>query len=67
MTTFAVNETTLDERIRDAWTTYRDDLAALAGREYDDAEAESWERLQQTLRAIESDRATLGDTAKAGG
>lgn len=57
MTTFAPNDATLDERIRDAWTAYRDDLVELEGRDYDQAEAESWERLQQTLSDIESDRA----------
>lgn len=57
MTTFAPHDAALDERVRDAWTTYRDDLVELEGRDYDQAEAESWERLQQTLADIESDRA----------
>jgi hypothetical protein len=59
MTTFAPNESTLDERTREAWSTYRDDLADLQGRAYDNAESQSWERLQDELREIEADRAAL--------
>jgi hypothetical protein len=59
MTTFAPNLDTLDERTREAWSAYRDELAGLSGRPYDDAEAESWDRLQEALRAIEADRAAL--------
>ena len=35
-----------------AWARYRDDLRELEGREYEDAEGESWERLQRRLREI---------------
>jgi hypothetical protein len=35
-----------------AWTTYRDDLRELEGREYEDAEDASWDRLQRRLREI---------------
>lgn len=66
MTTFAPNESTLDERVVDAWSAYRDDLADLEGREYDEAEAESWERLQRALQDIESDRAALAHEPGAG-
>ena len=59
MTTFAPNESTLDERTAEAWSAYRDDLTDLSGRAYDNAEAESWDRLQEALRDIESDRAAL--------
>jgi hypothetical protein len=58
MTTFAPNQDTLDERTREAWSAYRDQLVELEGREYDAAEADSWERLQDALRHIEADRAT---------
>ncbi|HMJ34728.1 MAG TPA: hypothetical protein VK501_12495 [Baekduia sp.] len=58
MTTFAPNQDTLDERTREAWSAYRDQLVELEGREYDAAEAGSWERLQDALRDIEADRAT---------
>ncbi|HEU4974796.1 MAG TPA: hypothetical protein VFT50_06865 [Baekduia sp.] len=57
MTTFVPHESSLDERIREAWTAYRDDLADLDGREYDEAEEESWDRLQEALRGIEAERA----------
>jgi hypothetical protein len=66
MTTFAPNDSTLDERVRDAWTAYRDDLAELDGREYDTAEAESWERLQRALADIETDRAAQSPSAGSG-
>jgi hypothetical protein len=35
-----------------AWGSYRDDLRDLDGREYDDAEKASWDRLQERLREI---------------
>jgi hypothetical protein len=55
MTTYAPHDTTRDERVREAWTVYRDRIVELDGAEYDAAEAESWEHLQETLRAIERD------------
>jgi hypothetical protein len=59
MTTFTPHDSTLDERTRKAWTAYRDDLAELQGRPYDEAESASWDRLQELLRDIEADRAAL--------
>jgi hypothetical protein len=56
MTTFAPNDPALDERTRQAWSAYRDGLADLTGRSYDNAESEAWEHLQQELEAIEADR-----------
>jgi hypothetical protein len=56
LTTYAPNDAALDERIRDAWSTYRDTLTDLQGREYDVSEVESWDRLQATLRDIEGER-----------
>jgi hypothetical protein len=35
-----------------AWTQYREDLRELEGREYEDAEDVSWDRLQRRLREI---------------
>jgi hypothetical protein len=35
-----------------AWARYRDDLRELRGREYEDAEGRSWDRLQRRLREI---------------
>jgi hypothetical protein len=59
MTTYAPNDATLDERTRKAWGAYRDELADLSGKAYDEAESPAWERLQETLRDIEDDRAAL--------
>ena len=39
-----------------AWDQYRDDLRELQGREYEDAEDRSWERLQERLREIARER-----------
>ena len=38
-----------------AWARYRDDLRELEGREYEDAEGASWERLQRRLQEIAAD------------
>ena len=40
---------------QEAWDQYRDDLRELEGREYEDAEGRSWERLQERLREIARD------------
>jgi len=37
---------------QEAWDRYRDDLRELEGREYEDAEDRSWERLQRRLSEI---------------
>lgn len=65
MTTYAPHDATLDERTRKAWGAYRDELADLTGKAYDEAENAAWERLQETLHEIEEDRAashTGGDS-----
>jgi hypothetical protein len=38
-----------------AWARYRDDLRELQGREYEEAEGESWDRLQRALQEIAAD------------
>ena len=53
----------IDERTLSAWTAYRDSLRELSGREYDDAEDRSWDRLQRKLRQLEQRRAELADEA----
>jgi hypothetical protein len=40
---------------QEAWDRYRADLHELQGREYEDAEDRSWERLQRRLREIARD------------
>jgi hypothetical protein len=47
------NERTIAER--EAWDRYRDDLRDLEGREYEDAEGRSWDRLQRRLDEIARD------------
>lgn len=37
---------------REAWAAYRAALRDLEGREYEDAEASAWERLQRRLAQI---------------
>jgi hypothetical protein len=49
----------LDERTQGAWAVYRESLRDLTGRDYDDAESESWERLQRELEGIEALRIEL--------
>ncbi|MGZ4201961.1 MAG: hypothetical protein ACXVRH_07880 [Thermoleophilaceae bacterium] len=43
-------------RKREAWDAYNDSLRDLAGREYEDAEGRSWERLQKKLQELDGER-----------
>ena len=49
----------IDERTRQAWAAYTDTLRDLQGKDYEDAEDESWDRLQKTLRQLEEERQLL--------
>ena len=49
----------LDERTRQAWTVYNESLRDLQGRDYEEAEDESWGRLQKMLRQLEDERALV--------
>jgi len=49
----------LDERTRQAWTAYNESLRDLQGRDYEEAEDESWGRLQKRLRQLEDERALV--------
>jgi hypothetical protein len=40
---------------QEAWARYQDDLRELEGREYEDAEGRSWDRLQRRLSEIARD------------
>jgi hypothetical protein len=40
---------------QEAWARYQDDLRELEGREYEDAEGASWDRLQRRLSEIARD------------
>jgi hypothetical protein len=48
----------LAELEREAWSDYREGLRDLAGRDYDDAEAASWQELQKILEEVEAERAS---------
>jgi hypothetical protein len=44
---------------REAWIEYRESLRDLEGREYDAAEAASWDDLQRALAEVSAERAEL--------
>jgi hypothetical protein len=50
----------LDDDTRRAWDEYVEALRELSGDEYELAEHNSWERLQQELEGVERRRASLG-------
>jgi hypothetical protein len=50
----------LDADTRRAWDDYVEALRELTGDEYELAEHDSWERLQQELQGVERRRASLG-------
>ncbi len=49
----------LDARTRQAWDAYNDSLRDLRGRDYEDAEDRSWDRLQKTLKQLAAERQLL--------
>lgn len=49
----------LEERLRLAWGSYRENLVDLDGLAYDEAERAEWEHLQTELREIADARAVL--------
>jgi hypothetical protein len=49
----------LDADTRRAWDDYAETLRELSGDEYEIAEHDSWERLQEALRVLERKRASL--------
>jgi hypothetical protein len=46
----------IDQRQRQAWAAYSDDLRGLEGQDYEEAEGESWDRLQRKLRELDDER-----------
>ncbi len=46
----------IDVREREAWETYQESLRDLQGRDYEEAEGQSWDRLQKRLRALDEER-----------
>ena len=50
---------TSEMQTRRAWTEYAASLDGLEGAEYETAEQEAWERLQDALRQLEGDEPPL--------
>jgi hypothetical protein len=48
--------TEIDARTKQAWATYNESLRDLQGREYEDAEGQSWDRLQKRLQELDGER-----------
>ena len=46
----------IEARTKAAWTNYSDTLRDLDGKDYDEAEKTSWERLQETLEELQRER-----------
>jgi hypothetical protein len=54
----------LDNDTRRAWNAYSESLREFTGEEYEQAEHESWDKLQSELRRLERRRQTLNQTAR---
>ena len=46
----------LDARTQQAWAAYNESLRDLQGREYEEAEGQSWDRLQKRLQELDGER-----------
>jgi hypothetical protein len=46
----------IEQRQRQAWEAYSDSLRGREGRDYEEAEGESWDRLQSKLRELDDER-----------
>ena len=57
----------LNERTRRAWGAYRESVQDLSGRDYEDAEGRSWDRLQRKLKELEDQRAELAEPGRRRG
>ena len=51
----------IEARKGQAWASYNESLRELSGRDYEDAEDQSWDRLQETLRQLDEERQLLAD------
>jgi hypothetical protein len=66
VTTIAADEDRireLEEETRRAWGDYTERLRDLTGDEYELAEHDSWEQLQEELRGLERRRDSIGPAA----
>jgi hypothetical protein len=52
----------IDLRTREAWADYTDELRELQGRDYEEAEDQSWDRLQTTLKQLDDERQLVEGT-----
>jgi hypothetical protein len=46
----------IEQRQRHAWEAYSESIRGLEGRDYEEAEGESWDRLQTKLRELDDER-----------
>jgi hypothetical protein len=51
----------IEARERQAWATYQHSLRDLEGRDYEETEDESWDRLQKKLRQLEDERQVVAE------
>jgi hypothetical protein len=49
----------IELRTRQAWDSYNETLRGLSGKDYEETEDRSWDRLQKTLRQLEDERQLL--------
>jgi hypothetical protein len=52
----------IDDRTREAWADYTEELRELQGRDYEEAEDESWDRLQKKLKDLHGERQLVEGT-----
>jgi hypothetical protein len=52
----------IDVRTREAWADYTEELRELKGRDYEEAEDQSWDRLQLTLKQLDDERQLVEGT-----
>jgi hypothetical protein len=52
----------IESRTRQAWADYSGELRELDGRDYEDAEDKSWDRLQTRLKQLDDERQLVEGT-----
>jgi hypothetical protein len=52
----------IESRTRQAWADYSGELRELEGRDYEDAEDKSWDRLQTRLKQLDDERQLVEGT-----
>ena len=67
MTTYISDQQTrrlaeIESRTRQAWAEYNDELRDLQGKDYEEAEDKSWDRLQTTLKQLDGERQLVEGT-----